>query len=175
MCILYISNKLFSCNFLEARVVSSQRYEVDERGRYEYVILYPSVAKRPTVSSLINGATAVSNPKPARTLESTIREIIGGEEANKKCRKGICGKPDFIKNGLPGEIKTFNGNIKYNVLEKGICQAALYAWIFHRDVAYLVIGIYQPVNEGEAEIKEIIELSLRLERVNERKIEAIAQ
>jgi len=159
-------------NFLKVSVVFSNPIKVNKTANFEYVPLRPIVSNKATVANLVNGAARVSPQELtlSRTLEDGIKELLEVDPADGKCKRGICGKPDFLKDGFPGEIKSFNRRIKQHVLETAIYQAALYAWLYDTRYAYLILAIYEPINDTEAEIKEIIEIKLHLEYIDEKKL-----
>jgi len=155
---------------LKVRVISFNVYTVNIKTNIEYVLLNEKVAKKSTVTNLIGGAAKVTNIKPSRTIEGSIRELLYVGDAEKRCREGIWGKPDFLKDGIPGEIKSFSRTVKLYVIEKGIYQAGVYAWLYNVRYAYLVVGVYEPINDVEVIIKSIYEFKLQLEYIDAEKL-----
>jgi len=167
----YIIGRLYNFKgILKVRVISFNKYDINRKTNIEYVLLDEKVAKMRTVTNLIGGAAKVSDNKLSRTIEGSIRELLYVDEADKKRREGIRGKPDFIKDGIPGEIKSFSRTVKLYVLEKGIYQAGVYAWLYNVRYAYLVVGVYEPINDVEVIIKSIYECKLQIEYINEEKL-----
>jgi len=167
----HIIGKLYNYKgILKVRVISSSEYDVNRKTNIEYVLLDGKVAKMHAVTNLIGGAAKVGDKKLSRTIEGSIRELLYVDDAERKCREGIWGKPDFIKDGIPGEIKSFSRRVKLYVLEKGIYQAGVYAWLYNVRYAYLVVGVYEPINDVEVIIKSIYEFKLQLEYINEEKL-----
>lgn len=153
--------------FFKAKLVDLYSQEVNKVVSFNYVALDPKVANVSSVTNLVGGAARISNLTLSRTVEEGIKELLEVKPARKRCKGKICGRPDYIKDGIPGEIKSFKGKVKPEVLEKGVQQAAFYAWLYNTRYAYLTIGIYEPINEVEAMIKEVAEARLQLEYFNE--------
>lgn len=168
MTIRYVFKSRYEYTFFKARLVPLYSQEVNRVVNYKYVALDPNVANMSSVTNLIGGAARITNVTLSRTVEEGIRESLEVETVEKKrCKKDICGKPDFLKDGIPGEIKSFNGRVKPYVLEKGVRQATVYSWLYNTRYAYLVIGIYEPISDVEALIKDIVMTRLELEYFNE--------
>jgi len=171
MDIRYIFKGRYEYTFLKASVVNTSLYKINEVANYDYVILSPNVAKMLTVTKLIGGAAKVTNATPSRTVEDSIRKILWVDQGEKRCRKDICGKPDYIREGTPGEIKSFNSIANPYIVEEEVRQAVVYSWLYNTKYAYITVGIYEPINEVKALIKEIAEARLQVDYFNEEMLE----
>ncbi|QPG48923.1 hypothetical protein HFC64_02255 [Saccharolobus solfataricus] len=92
-----------------------------------------------------------------RTLEDSVRELMNVVPAQKVCKHYICGKADFVREGIPGEIKTFKEEVNPIYEEKGILQAVFYAMLYGTKMSEYVSAIYEEDlnNEDYAIIKRI--------------------
>ncbi|BFH74747.1 hypothetical protein SJAV_26910 [Sulfurisphaera javensis] len=141
--------------FPDVAITMQDTIDVNAEVPFQYIKLDKSVTEKFSVSNIVNSAQTIrTDIKVVRTLEGSIRRILGYEKGKKVCKQDICGTPDFIKDNLPGEIKSL---IRFNhdILDVAKRQAALYAWLYNVRHAYIAIGIYKEIDELYALLKKI--------------------
>ncbi len=70
----------------------------------------------------------------------------------KKTKRGpLYGTPDVMMRGIPGEIKTTRQEVD-KPKEKWLIQAGLYAYLYQKEEAFLIVAKFSFGNEGYASI-----------------------
>lgn len=101
------------------------------------------------VSNIVNYIFHGKSKKPIVTfsMESTIRENLGLEKVSEIKFGKIHGKPDFIYEGYPGEIKTTTKSEIKEVVRIGAYQVGVYASLMNKDLGFLIVGKYKRKNK----------------------------
>lgn len=138
--------------------------------KIDYVILDNKVAKRPTVSAIVGNASSENKVMP--TLECAVLEAINMDYKKPSSVEyaGIYGRPDYLRDGYPGEIKPYlRFGKRRTVYEKGLKQASLYAWLYYKakltsePKAYLTLVHYVRYSgdKGNIDLVEEYKVTLR--------------
>ncbi|AWR96111.1 hypothetical protein DFR86_00125 [Acidianus sulfidivorans JP7] len=154
----------FSASPIQYQHYALSSIKLNKRAKIEYVNC-PKQNDFYSVSDIVNNILGLKGGGTGKTIESSVREFINAEPGFRVCKdvdlnsikNEICGTPDFIKDGIPGEIKTFAYSINPKFQEKGMMQSTLYAWLYGKKRAMYVSAIYNfdPNDEDYVIIKRI--------------------
>ncbi|WP_338602856.1 hypothetical protein V6M85_03085 [Sulfolobus tengchongensis] len=127
--------------------------KLNKKVEFQYKPLVKDMKNLCSISNILGSLKKIrSDMEVTRSLEDDVRELLGAEKAENKCIEDICGRADFMKDNIPGEIKTVNQESpnKFEVIDKGKKQAGMYSWLYNTRFAYLAIAEYK-IDEEKGE------------------------
>ncbi|QXJ35090.1 hypothetical protein [Saccharolobus shibatae] len=138
----------FPSNTIEYQLYKIASFRVNYKAKFENINYTKHNDFYYSISEIVNDILGIKEINIGVTLENSIREFINAEPAYRVCKDNICGRPDFIKDYIPGEIKSFAREVDPTFEKKGILQAALYAWLYGTRRASFVSAIYDIDSNG---------------------------
>ncbi|WP_016730676.1 hypothetical protein [Saccharolobus islandicus] len=148
----------FPSNTIEYQLYKIASFRVNYKAKFEKINYTKYNDFYYSVSEIVNSILGIKEINIGIKLENSIREFINAEQAYTVCKDNICGPPDFIKDYIPGEIKSFLKEIDPTFEKKGLLQAALYAWLYETKRASFVSAIYDiDPNDGDYAIVKRID------------------